>query len=82
MHHKRKDLSRIQIIEFSILFIILNYLDIASKKLEELSEIEFLAENNEGLKKETFEFLKKRNFYIKKEKIYLKFKLLNFLFYR
>ena len=57
MHHKRKDLSRIQIIEFSILFIILNYLDIASKKLEELSEIEFLAEKNEGLKKEIATYL-------------------------
>ena len=34
LHQKRKDLSRIQIIEFSILFIILNYLDIASKKLK------------------------------------------------
>ena len=52
LHQKRKDLSRIQIIEFSILFIILNYLDIASKKLEELSEINFLAEKNESLKKE------------------------------
>ena len=41
LHQKRKDLSRIQIIEFSILFIILNYLEIASKKLEDLSEIEF-----------------------------------------
>ena len=48
---KEKDLSRIQIIEFSILFIILNYLEIASKKLEDLSEIEFLAEKNESLKK-------------------------------
>ena len=57
LHHKRKDLSRIQIIEFSILFIILNYLDIASKKLEELSEIEFLAEKNEGLKKEIATYL-------------------------
>ena len=52
LHQKRKDLSRIQIIEFSILFIILNYLDIASKKLEDLSEIEFLSEKNESLKKE------------------------------
>ena len=43
-------MSKIQIIEFSILFIILNYLDIASKKLEELSEIKFLAEKNEDLK--------------------------------
>ncbi len=52
LHQKRKDLSKIQIIEFSILFIILNYLDIASKKLEDLSEIIFLAEKNESLKKE------------------------------
>ena len=52
LHNKRKDLSRIQIIEFSILFIILNYLTIASKKLEDLSEIEFLSEKNESLKKE------------------------------
>jgi DNA primase len=52
LHQKRKDLSRIQIIEFSILFIILNYLDIASKKLEDLSEIEFLSEKNESLKQE------------------------------
>ena len=50
LHQKRKDLSRIQIIEFSILFIILNYFDIASKKIEKLSEIEFLAEKNESLK--------------------------------
>ncbi len=50
LHQKRKDLSRIQIIEFSILFIILNYLEIASKKLEDLSELEFLAEKNESLR--------------------------------
>ena len=52
LHQKRKDLSKIQIIEFSVLFIILNYLDIASKKLEDLSEVEFLSEKNENLKKE------------------------------
>ena len=57
LHQKRKDLSKIQIIEFSILFIILNYLDIASKKLEDLSEIEFLAEKNESLKKEITTYL-------------------------
>ena len=50
LHQKRKDLSKIQIIEFSILFIILNYSKIALKKLEELSEISFLAEKNESLK--------------------------------
>ena len=50
LHQKRKDLSKIQIIEFSILFIILNYFELASKKMEELSELVFLAEKNESLK--------------------------------
>ena len=50
LHQKKKDLSKIQIIEFSILFIILNYLEIAEKKMEELSKIEFLSEKNESLK--------------------------------
>ena len=50
MHQKRKDLSKIQIIEFSILFIILNYLELASKKLEDLSSIDFLGQKNESLK--------------------------------
>ena len=50
LHQKRKDLSKTQIIEFSILFIILNYLDLASKKIDDLSEIEFLSEKNESLK--------------------------------
>jgi len=57
LHQKKKDLSKIQIIEFSILFIILNYLEIASKKLEDLSEIEFMAEKNESLKKEIVAYL-------------------------
>jgi len=57
LHQKRKDLSRIQIIEFSILFIILNYLEIASKKLENLSELDFIIEKNERLKKEIISFL-------------------------
>ena len=50
LHQKKKDLSKTQIIEFSILFIILNYFKIASKLLEQLSEIEFLSEKNESLK--------------------------------
>ena len=61
LHLKRKDLSRIQIIEFSILFIILNYLEIASKKLEELSEVIFLAEKNESLKKTIISSLSEKN---------------------
>ena len=43
-------MSKIQIIEFSILFIVLNYLDITLKKIEELSEIEFVDEKNQNLK--------------------------------
>ena len=50
LHQKRKDLSKTQIIEFSILFIILNYFEIASKKIEELSEIHFFSDKNEKLK--------------------------------
>ena len=50
LHQKREGLSKIQIIEFSILFIILNYLEIALKKIEELTEIVFLTEKNESLK--------------------------------
>ena len=50
LYQKRKDLSKIQIIEFSILTIILNHFEIASKKLEDLSEMEFIAEKNESLK--------------------------------
>ena len=50
LHQKRKNLSKTQIIEFSILFIILNYIDLASKKIDDLSEIEFLSEKNESLK--------------------------------
>ena len=50
LHQKRKNLSKTQIIEFSILFIILNYFEIASKKLKELSAIEFISEKNESLK--------------------------------
>ena len=50
LHQKKKDLSKIQIIEFSILFIILNNLEIASEKLEDLSKIEFIYEKNESLK--------------------------------
>jgi len=50
LHQKSKDFTKIQIIEFSILYIILNHFEIASRKLEELSEIVFLSEKNETLK--------------------------------
>jgi len=50
LHQKRKNLSKTQIIEFSILFIILKYFEIAIKRLKELSEIKFFSEKNESLK--------------------------------
>ena len=50
LHKKKENLSKIQIIEFSILFLILNYNEIASKKLEELSSLSFLNKKNEDLK--------------------------------
>jgi DNA primase len=50
LHQKKKDLSKIQIIEFSILSIILNHSEIALKRLEELSDINFLNEKNESFK--------------------------------
>ena len=61
LHQKRKDLSKIQIIEFSILSIILNYLELATKRLEDLSEIEFLSDKNESLKNDIIFFLTEGN---------------------
>ena len=52
LHQKRKDLSKTEIIEYSILYILLNYHDIVSKKIEHLSELKFTVEKNENLKKE------------------------------
>ena len=57
LHKKKNHFSKIQITEFSVLFIMLNYLDIASKKIEEISEIAFLSEKNESLKKLIIESL-------------------------
>jgi len=51
LHQKKSHFSKIQIKEFSVLFIMLNYLDIASKKIEDISKITFLSEKNESLKK-------------------------------
>ena len=50
LHKKKKNLSKIQIIEFSILFIILNFVQIALKKIEELAELKFSDEKNQSFK--------------------------------
>jgi DNA primase len=51
LYQKKSHFSKIQIKEFSVLLIMVNYLDIALKKVEEISEIIFLSEKNEDLKK-------------------------------
>ena len=50
MHQKTKICQKIEIIEYSILFIILNFSEIASKRVEKLFELKFLSEKNESLK--------------------------------
>ena len=50
LHHKRKEFSKIQILEFSILFIILNYNEIVSKKIDDLKDLIFVSEKNENFK--------------------------------
>jgi len=52
LHQKRKDLSKVQILEFSILYLMINNYEIASKKIEELSNLDFLSEKNGQLKNE------------------------------
>ena len=51
LHQRKNHFSKIQIKEFSVLFIMLNYIEVVSKKVEDISEITFLSEKNEGLKK-------------------------------
>ncbi len=50
LHQKNKDLSKIQILEFSILLIMLNFFEVALKRIEELASLNFLSEKNESLK--------------------------------
>jgi DNA primase len=61
LYQKRKDLSKTQILELSILFIILNYFEIASKKIEELSEIHFFSDKNEKLKNSIIDILTEKS---------------------
>ena len=61
LYQKRKDLSKTQILELSILFIILNYFEIASKKIEELSEVHFFSDKNEKLKNSIIDTLTEKS---------------------
>ncbi len=51
LHQKNSHFSKIQIKEFSILFIMLNYPKVVIKKIEDISKIIFFSEKNESLKK-------------------------------
>ena len=61
LHQKRKDFSKIQIIEFSLLYVILNHPEISSNKLEELSNIDFLDQKNQKLKKDIIKYIVERD---------------------
>ncbi len=56
LHQKRKNFSKLQILEFSILFIMLNYSKTILSRIEKISEIKFLSEKNETLKKNIINF--------------------------
>ena len=61
LYQKQKDLSKTQILELSILFIILNYFEITLKKIEELSEIHFFSDKNEKLKNSIIDTLTEKS---------------------
>ncbi len=75
LHQKRKDFSKIQIIEFSLLYVILNHPEISSNKLEELSNIDFLDQKNQKLKEDIIKYILERgNKHPKNYNIVKKFK--------
>jgi len=51
LHQKNSHFSKVQIKEFAILFIMLNFPKVVLKKIEDISKIIFLSEKNESLKK-------------------------------
>ena len=61
LHKKKSNYTKSQIKEFSILFIMLNYPEIANMKTEEISKIEFFSLTNENLKKNIISLMLDRN---------------------
>ena len=57
LHLKRKDFSKTQILEFSLLNLILSYPKIIINKIEELSELKFISEKNYNLKNKLINLL-------------------------
>ena len=50
LHKKRENLSKIEIIEYSLLFLISNFLHIASNKINELKDLRFSSDRTEDLR--------------------------------
>ena len=61
LYQKKQNFSKLEIIEFSILFIIFNYANIALNKIEELSQLDFFSKKNNELKNEIIKFLTTEN---------------------
>ncbi len=61
LYKKRNHLSKIQLKEFSILYIMLNYYEIAFQKISDLNKIEFDSIENENLKNDILTSLKSDN---------------------
>jgi len=57
LHDKNIHFSKLQIKEYSILFLMLNFPEIAKLKIEEISEMKFFYEENENLKVEILSLL-------------------------
>jgi len=61
LYREQNNFSKAEIKERSILYILLNHLDSAKNKIDDLSKIIFSSEQNEELKKETITQLKSNN---------------------
>ena len=54
---KKQNLLKSQIIEYSILFIITKYFEVASNKIHELENLSFMSSKNENLKTKILELI-------------------------
>ena len=57
LHKKKQNLLKSQIIEYSILFIITKYFEVASNKIHELENLSFMSSKNENLKTKILELI-------------------------
>ncbi len=57
LYQKTKDLSKIQILEYSIIYLIINHSEIAIKQIKDLNNLKFTSTKNENLKSIIIELL-------------------------